>query len=133
MGVEIFASIDASGENFSPKSWEKSANIVCTQKTEVGEIKTRGRYKDKPSPLGIGIYKFSSGEPDSAVCAGDEAFWKRILCIVETARQLGADDIDLSMTVFYKGQCNFDFNTTSLAGIHRLGIPLLISCVEDRG
>jgi hypothetical protein len=34
---------------------------------------------------------------------------RRLLEIVEVARQLHGEDIDLSPTIFYKGQCDFDF------------------------
>lgn len=134
MSVEVFASINAAGDQFSPKAWETSASIICKSKTELGELQSRGQFKGQLAPRGFGLFELSSTEASQDLFKGGSiAFWSRLQLIVEAARQLHADDLDLSITIFYKGQCNFAFDTTAIAGLYRLGVPLLISCVEDKG
>jgi hypothetical protein len=134
MLTKTFATIDASGENFSPTKWEASAKIVCSSKRERGELGSNGRFKGLPFPEGSGSYdlvKDCENENDIYSGSNDE-FWATVIRVVTAAKTLNAEYVELSMTIFYKDQCNLWFDAEAIARLYSLGVPLGISCVEDK-
>jgi hypothetical protein len=134
MIVKTFASIEASGDDFSPAQWEKEAKIKCSLKHERGEIGTRGRFKGLPYPDGYGSFNFVEDHKNTDLYTGEnDEFWSAISRAVDAARTLRAEDISMTVTIFYSAQCNLWFDVASISRLNALNIPIAISCVEDKG
>jgi len=49
---------------------------------------------------------------------------------IDTFRECGATDVDISLTIGYRQQCNLAFTTEELQRVTTLGATLEISCVD---
>ena len=125
--IKIQPKILFQGESFSPKLAEDKLNIVFSEKLEVNEIATRGRYKDKPLPYGSSVI-----EPPDNVFWNDRISW---LCDfltdkIEIIKSCGATSIELSVAYYYVDQCNCYLTKEEISKIFRLQIPLSFSVYE---
>jgi len=118
MNIPLYSSA-ISGIDFSPHKAEAKLGIDFQFKIEKGEKWERtGRISDHGCGMFTGYRDLNS-----------------LLTIlentVESFRQLGADDFDLTMEVLHDGQCNFELTSESLARISKLGLGIAISTYED--
>jgi hypothetical protein len=128
--VDLFPYLVIRGEHFSPRQAEELTCLTLSNKLELGEIATRGRYKGKPRPFGAAHIKVSKD-----VASTDRL--SRLLELVaphlESLQQLGATSRHVHIDVCYWDQCNLEFEPEEIARIAVLALPLTISCYNYSG
>ncbi|WP_167555399.1 DUF4279 domain-containing protein [Gottfriedia acidiceleris] len=118
------------GDNFSPNKVEQLTGLTLMNKIEVGDIRTKGVYKDKASPYGDCVLY----PPEKHKQTDDYGLlWlaENLSKHLELIKNCGAENIDLVIGVFYDGQCNFVLDPKAINIIGGLGIPLQISCYDS--
>jgi hypothetical protein len=128
--VKIRASVSVSGENFSPSAFSKISAVKLIDTNEVGDISRRGRNKGQPERYGCATIEIS----DKA-----EENWSRfddLLSVTENCidalRKAGADEINLDVSLYHDGPCNFSFSCEQIRRIAALKVDLPISCYDER-
>ena len=125
--VELNPSLSVKGESFSPSQCEQSSGLAFSEKTEPGEICTRGKFKDKPSPFGFG-----SIAPPEDVPSTDRLDWiiTNVLPNVAALRDAGAERIWVYLGVDYTDQCSLWFKSEDIQSIGDAGVSLAITCID---
>jgi hypothetical protein len=128
--VKIRASVSVSGKNFSPLAFSRISPVKLIDTNEVWDISRRGRNKGQPERYGCATIEIS----DKA-----EENWSRfddLLSVTESCidalRKAGADEINLNVSVYHDGPCNFAFSCAQIQRIAALKFDLPISCYEER-
>ncbi|QKE76085.1 hypothetical protein HPK19_25100 (plasmid) [Arthrobacter citreus] len=120
-----------SGDKFSPKKVEELTGVKLIQKKEVGEIGTKGPFKEQPVKYGSGVLC----PPEGIVYLdyNNKIYWvaKTLYDFIDDIKKCGVEDIDFVIGVFYKEQCNFALEPDALKLIGELGVHLSISCYEN--
>jgi hypothetical protein len=109
------------GEAFSPAHLANLTSLLLTTQTEPGSIGTIGRYKGKPVPDGSAMLEGTDLE--TVVTALHQHF--------DILRQVGVTDINLTVTLAYTNQCNWEFAPEPLRLLGEMGITLGVTCYED--
>jgi hypothetical protein len=116
------------GEEFSPSLAVKKLGIELYDNTEPGEITSRGRWMGKPSPFGFGTIKLKA---KGSYQEGLEEILDILKSNLKNLKSLGGNVDYICIDIFYKQQCNLEFNPKELKMIGDMGIPLCISCCES--
>jgi hypothetical protein len=127
--IKIRSSCEITGESFSPAKFSKISSVRFVNAGEPGAIGKVGRYRGKPTPYGQATIEVSNKPED------DWSHFDKLLMILEgcidALREAGAEDIDLSCSLFHDGQCNFAFSRDQLRRIANLKVSFSISCYRD--
>ena len=130
----IAAYLKFDGENYSPQSIENKVGKIFSKKNKVGELGTRGKYRDKPLPYGSGTIYFSHEELDNITDEDLLSTSSDTFIQVKENIQLLKMNSDFSkfhLQIAYDNQCNMDFSPSLLKAISNLEIDLTISCYRD--
>jgi hypothetical protein len=123
--LKILASCSVAGEKFSPTAFTKISSVKLVRTNEPGDIGNKGRYRRKPKPYGSASIEISNKTKG----------WSHLLTVMESCidalRETGAEDITLSIGLFYDGQCNFELSKKDLKRIAALNIEMSISCYSN--
>lgn len=119
------------GENFSPSNLEKKIKYIFNDKNEVGDIGSKGRYKDKPIPYGsVDVYP-----PDEFLSENEITQLEWIIEFLEKNKEQISkskiDDVRIMVSIFYETQCNLSFDSDLLKRISELKLDLNISCYNS--
>lgn len=113
------------GEAFSPARAEQLTGLEFSQKTERGEVRSRGRFKGQPSPVGHAVLEANG--------AGMEEIG-RLMASVEPhvygLKELGVTYAKVHVDYSYSSQCNMEFSPEMIHKLSNLGYALTISCYE---
>ncbi|MBI5324577.1 MAG: hypothetical protein HZB41_04780 [Ignavibacteriae bacterium] len=119
------------GENFSPGKLEKKIKYNFTEKTEIGDIGSKGRYKDKPIPYGL-VEVFP---PDELLDENEIVQLEWIIEFLEKNQlqisKSNIDDIRIMVSIFYETQCDMSFDSDLLRRIGKLNMDLNICCYKS--
>ena len=117
-----------SGTAFSPRAAERATQVIFSEKTEPGEICSRGRYRGKPALQGWGKYDFSV-PPEEADLVSSRSEVLAILerCVPEY-RTAGAQEIILHFNVSYSSQCNLQLTAPLIRRLANLGVDVTLTC-----
>ncbi|HXT40404.1 MAG TPA: hypothetical protein VN887_10305 [Candidatus Angelobacter sp.] len=125
--IEISPICIIKGETFSPALAEMKTGLRFFKKNEPGELGKLGRFKNAPQPYGSAeLVPLDDSKGYAAMNALLETLSKGIAIL----RECGALDISFYIAVSYQDQANLEFNTSFLAKIAELKIPLLITVFE---
>ena len=124
--VKIFPSCRLQGDGFSPVNAEKHTGLRLEVKQEPGEIAVRGRFAGRPAPFGSAVLR---GDPKNREDATSEEVFLRLLdAHIDSFRAVGATDIVIHLDVEYDTQCNLEFEPEFIAALHRIGLPVRVTC-----
>lgn len=120
------------GENFSPIKAQKITGLVFSKIQELGSLETKGPNKGKPRTLGSAVlYAPNNVDLDLNCYAGLEWIVDNLKDNIKILIECGAEEMYLSIGVFYKYQCNMAFEPYLLNKISDLNVSFWISCYED--
>ena len=124
---DISASVEISGDKFSPELAEKRTGLSFIKKLVPGDIGKIGRYKNKPLPYGA-----SSLEAPADVDSFDTIIWiaNALKGKVQVLEECGADDIHFLIAFYYKDQCNCVLSAEELKAIAETGLDFHFSCYD---
>src|SRR5262245_57905011 len=105
MLTNTLASIVLFGEKFSPSKAEQKIGILFTEKHEVGEIGSEGRFKGKPYPFGYAVIGTSAKVENPHQI---EMLLETILPHMDMLRNMGVRYGKLQLTYGYSSQCNLE-------------------------
>jgi hypothetical protein len=127
---ELRLSVLLRGESFSPKEAEEITGIKLSNKFELGEISSRGRYRDKPLPYGTAHL-----EVPGTVSYDDKLMWlvSILESHLETWYSCGAEKTRIYAGYLYKDQCNFGLTKEEILALSKLNIDFDISCYDTSG
>ena len=128
--IEIKPALIIKGKEFSPKLAENATSLKLDLKVEPGEITKRGKYKNKPSPIGSAYYKKNEFLETWDEDFINNPFIKLLDNNINILRQCGADEIILDLEINYKDQCNFAFSKNFINRISELGLSIYYSIYE---
>lgn len=109
------------GEDFNPNSLDIPDSISIIKKIEKGERISDGRFSGKLSNDGSLII---SGSVDDVLL-----FLEREEAQIQVNK---LDFFNVTITVEYVDQCNFEISSEQLFRFSRLKIPIGISCYSDK-
>jgi RNA polymerase sigma factor (sigma-70 family) len=100
------------GSKFSPKMMRKLTRLPIESLMEYGEIAKIGRYKDKPSPYGIGIIKIDKSISNEDLNKVLDDYIKRLYRKAEAIRKSGAQEIifEIGSTIGTSSELSIDNN-----------------------
>lgn len=110
------------GTEFSPKELHKIDNIEFRGQNELGEILTRGRYKNKAAPYG-------SCEllTPSYVDLSDRIFWMAEFILLHKDKFEKAGASDITFWIYWSGvQGGMAFTPKELKMISKTNVPMCI-------
>lgn len=118
------------GDFFRPSEAEKATGIPFLDKNDIESFSNIGKYKTVPFDYGVASLDAPKEYEDSETYGG--AFWliDHLEKYIITYREYGAEDIALTIFVYYSDQCNLGFNSETLARLSSLKISLAVSAVE---
>lgn len=114
------------GASLSPSALRAELHLKLVDANEPGEVGRTGRYKGHPMPFGAAGISFgpsSTGTLEDAVALLEQH--------IEALRAMGAEEIQLYLSMEYDGQCNMEFDPEMLGRMARLKVPVLLSAYED--
>jgi hypothetical protein len=126
--IHIIARLFVVGNQFSPAEAETMAGFRFTQKSERGVLGTTGRYKGQPLPHGSA--ELEATAPGHFLTTADGPFFEAAEALTRAAQAQGEVDVRLHADVKHDGQCNLEIAPCVLAALHRLGVPLTMTCYE---
>lgn len=115
------------GASLSPSALRAKLHLALVAASEPGEIGGSGRYKGQPMPFGAAQICFEPS-PTGALEDGVALLEKHI----DGLRAMGADEIQLYLSIEYDGQCNMEFAPEMLGRIAKLRVPVLLTAYERR-
>jgi len=117
------------GNKFSPKKIEKLTGLKLEKKIEVGDLVSKGYFKKEPSVIGCAslVHNINQDElsEDSLI-----NFVKLLSQNIDILRANGVQHFDLSVGIFYQGQCNLSFSPYLLTLLSKLGLDINLSCYD---
>lgn len=128
--MKIFGYLSFWGKNFSPSRARTETSVTFTKENEVGEIGKSGKYKLKPYDYGSASIDFEWNDNDGSFLVPIELL-NLLKLHKEKFHTLGAEEIQIFVTIAYQNQCNLEFDPAFMKAVADLGIPLLLSCYED--
>lgn len=126
--IHVVARLFVVGDQFSPAEAEARACFRFTRKSERGVLGTTGRYKGQPLPYGSAELEVTA--PSTFLSTTDGPFFEAAEALTRAAQAQGEVDVRLHVDVDHDGQCNLEIAPGVLAALHRLGIPLTMTCYE---
>ncbi len=122
--VEIKASIQIYGNNFSPENLKREIQIEFSSFIEKGSIGKLGRYKNKICPYGSATIS-----PPEEVDHNDSIIWliEYLSDKIDIIRKHGGQDMTLSIAYYPDGQCNCVFSLEEIEGLAKLKVPIHFS------
>lgn len=118
----------ASGAEFSPNAAERATQVLFSEKTEPGEICSRGRYRGRPAPEGWGKRDFSVPPEDADLVSSNSEVLATLERCVAVYRTAGAAEIILHFNVSYHNQCNLQLTAPLIRRLANLGIDVTLTC-----
>ncbi|HEX2094161.1 MAG TPA: hypothetical protein VHG28_17290 [Longimicrobiaceae bacterium] len=115
------------GKSFSPALAERQTGLSFTERNEVGELGTRGKYEGIPLPFGSATLQ---APPE--VDPSERLDWilDSVLPHAEALRNLGGMEGWLHSTFYFDAQCNLAYPPGQLQKLSQLGIPYTVSCIQ---
>ena len=115
--VKIVAAIDIYGVEFEPIKASKQLGVIFNNITETGELGTKGRFKNKPIPYGSASIK-----PPIKTQDYNRITWliNFLMENIEVLKDLGGEDISISVAYYHDGQCNCELTLEELKGLAKL-------------
>lgn len=116
------------GPEFSPSAAERATQVRFSERTEPGEICSRGRYRGKPAPAGWGKHDFSVSQKDADLVPLNSEVLATLERCVPIYRTVGAQEIILHFNVSYSSQCNLQLTAPLIRKLANLGVDVTLTC-----
>lgn len=117
-----------SGTAFSPSAAEQATQVLFSEKTEPGEICSRGRYRGRPAREGWGKRDFSVPPEDADLVSSNSEVLATLERCVPEYRAAGAQEIILHFNVSYSSQCNLQLTAPLIRRLANLGVDVTLTC-----
>lgn len=116
------------GAEFSPCAVERTTQVLFSEKTEPGEICSRGRYRGRPAPEGWGKHDFSVPPEDADLVSSNSEVLATLERCVPVYKIAGAQEIILHFNVSYSSQCNLQLTAPLIRKLADLGVDVTLTC-----
>jgi hypothetical protein len=126
--IECFCTVY--GEQFSPSEAEKLTGWAFAEHEEPGSASEDDYDGGLPVTHGWGNYDF--GELNDCSDPSFMNWLENVKKTIPVLQRAGAERIVLEFLVAYKGQCNLEAQPDFFAAVARLGLPVTMSCWEDK-
>lgn len=118
------------GEKFSPLRLKKLTQLDIEKLVEYGEIGKKGRYKDKPSPYGLGVLKINITENANVEDSLNKII-DNLLSKKSILRECGVDEITLDLESFSQNEVEYKISREIIKKISELNANIEISSVPN--
>src|SRR5947209_985184 len=105
------------GARYSPSLAEQMSGLAFSERNEVGEIGSYGKYKGLPTPYGSSTLKTPPRVAKESPYDGIEWLAQAIIKHRPSFEAAGAEDITISAAVYHDGQCNMEFSQKLLTAL----------------